>query len=84
MSDFEIVIHLRNSAEPIRVPLPDVPAHVAEADRQGLIYDLDQARLAEVPVLSVQTASGFPPEPIALDPAEVTEVDLIDLPIGDA
>ena len=80
MPDYEIVIHLRDSAEPTVVPLPGVPAHEAEAERQALIYDLDEARLAEAPAFEVRTKSGFPDEPLVLDPHRVTEVDLRELP----
>ncbi len=79
MADYEIVIHLRDSAEPTRIPMPGVPAHDAEADRQELIYELDEARLAEVPLLSVQTASGFPSDPLVIDPHRITEIDLLEL-----
>ncbi len=79
MSDVEIVLHLRNSASPMRIELPGVPPAKAEEDRQRLLYDLEQARQAEVPLFAVQTLSGFPSEPIVLDPADVTEVDLVDI-----
>lgn len=80
MSDFEIVIHLRDAREPLRIPLPGVPDHLAEADRQSLMYDIEQARLAEAPSLSLQTTTGHPQNPMTVDPHDVTEVDLIDLP----
>ncbi|MCW2494649.1 hypothetical protein [Jatrophihabitans sp.] len=80
MSDVEIVIHLRDAAAPLRIALPAVPAHEAEADRQVLLYDLEEARQAEVPLFAVQTRSGFPAEPLVVDPAAVTEIDLADAP----
>jgi hypothetical protein len=80
VTDYELVIHLRDSDEPEHVALPGVPEDQAEAERQTLIYDLDQARLAEVPVFAVQTSSGFPAEPLMLDPHAVTEIDLIEAP----
>jgi hypothetical protein len=82
MSDVEIVIHLRD-AEPIRIALPGVPSHEAEADRQSLLYDLEQARRTDVPLFSVQTTSGHPAEPFAIDPLAVTEVDLVDVQASD-
>ncbi len=83
VADYEIVIHLRDSAEPLRIPLPGVSEHDAEAEREALIYDLDQARLAEVPLLAVQTRSGFPRDPLPLDPHRITEIDLIEMPAPD-
>jgi hypothetical protein len=83
MSDYEIVIHLRESAEPTRIDLPDVTGEAAEADRKGLIYEIEQARHAEVPVLSLQTKSGYPEEPLSIDPHQVTEIDLIERPADD-
>jgi hypothetical protein len=83
MSDVEIVIHLRDADAPLRIALPGVPSHEAEADRQALLYDLEEARAAEAPVFSVQTKSGFPAEPIDIDPLAVTEVDLVDAPVAD-
>jgi hypothetical protein len=80
VTDYELVIHLRDSDQPERVALPGVEEHEAEAERQKLIYEIDQARLAEVPLLAVQTSGGFPPEPLALDPHAVTEIDLIEAP----
>jgi hypothetical protein len=77
VTDYELVVHLRSSDEPERVALPGVEEHEAEAERQKLIYEIDQARLAEVPILAVQTSSGFPPEPLLLDPHAVTEIDLV-------
>ena len=79
VADYEIVIHLRDSAEPLRVPLPGVSEHDAEAEREALIYDLDEARLAEVPLLAVQTKKGFPRDPLPLDPHRITEIDLIEM-----
>lgn len=84
MAGYEIVIHLRDSAEPTRIPMPGVPEDEAEADRRALIYDLEEARSAEVPIVAVRTRSGFPQEPVPLDPHRVTEVDLIELPAHDA
>ncbi len=80
MSDYEIVIHLRESEQRLRIVLTGVSAHDAEADRQALLYELEQARLAEVPVLAVQTKSGFPDTALDVEPHEVTEVDLIEVP----
>ena len=82
MSDVEIVIHLRDSA-PLRIALPGVPSHEAEADRQALLYDLEEARHADAPLFPVRTKSGFPAEPVVIDPLAVTEVDLVDVPVSD-
>jgi hypothetical protein len=84
VTDYQIVIHLRDATEPTRIPLPGVPEHEAEAERQALIYDLDEARLAEAPVFAVQTKSGFPADPLAVDPQAVTEVDLTEVPAAEA
>jgi hypothetical protein len=78
MSDYELVIHLRESAEPTRVPMPGVPEDTAEADRQQLLYDVDQARLAEAPVIALQTAHGFPEPSLDVDPHDVTGIDLVE------
>lgn len=83
MTDYEIVIHLREPGEPLRIRLPGVGGDAAEQDRQKLTYEFEEARLAEVPILAVQTASGHPAESLAVDPLEVTEVDLIEVPIDD-
>ncbi|MET3808469.1 hypothetical protein ABIB25_005498 [Nakamurella sp. UYEF19] len=79
MTDYEIVIHLRDSAEPARIALRGFSGIDAEAEREGLIYDLNEARSAEVPMLAVQTKSGFPPDPVRLDPHRITEIDLIEM-----
>jgi hypothetical protein len=76
VTTYELVIHLRESVEPTRVPMPGVAEHDAEQDRQTLLYDLDQARLAEAPEFALQTGHGFPAEPLVLDPHDVTEIDL--------
>ncbi len=83
MRDYEIVIHLREPGEPVRIPLPGVGGDTAEQDRQKLKYQIEEARLAEVPILALQTSSGHPAEPLAVSPLEVTEVDLIEVPIDD-
>ncbi|MEP7036580.1 MAG: hypothetical protein ABI662_00225 [Dermatophilaceae bacterium] len=83
MSDYEIVLHLRAPGEPLRILLPGVGGDAAELDRQKLKYELEEARLAEAPVLALQTSSGHPAEPLAVDPLEVTEVDLIEVPVDD-
>lgn len=79
MTEYEIVIHLRESDEPARIPLPGVSADDAEADRQALRYEIEQARLAEVPIVMVQTKSGHPASTLNVDPHEVTEIDLVEL-----
>jgi hypothetical protein len=83
VTDYEIVIHFREPTEPIRIPLAGVAAEVAETDRQTLKHDIEQARLAEAPEVALRTASGQPAEPVTVDPHDVTEVDLIELPDGD-
>ena len=83
MADYEIVIHLRESIEPTRIPLPGVSEQEAEAERQALVYDLNHARLAEVPRFTVQTQSGYPSDPLLLDPHQVTEVDLVEIPASE-
>ena len=80
VADYEIVIHLRDSAEPTRIALPGVAEHDAEVERQELIHDLEEARAAEVEEYALQTKSGFPRDPLLLDPHAVTEVDLIEVP----
>jgi hypothetical protein len=80
MSDYEIVIHLSEPGEPLRILLPGVGADAAEQYRQQLKYEIEEARLAEVPILAVETSSGLPAESLAVDPLEVTEVDLIEVP----
>ena len=76
MSDYELVIHRRDSVDPTRVPMPGVPEHEAEADRQQLLYDIDQARLAEAPVIALQSAHGFPEPSLDVNPHDVTGIDL--------
>ncbi len=83
MSDYEIVIHLREPGKPLRILLPGIGGDAAEQERQKLRYEIEEARLAGVPVLPVQTLSGHPAESVAVDPLEVTEVDLIEVPIDD-
>jgi hypothetical protein len=83
VTSYEIEIHLRESVEPTRIALPGVSEEDAEADRQQLLHELDEARLVEVPVLAVQTTSGFPVEPLAVDPQDVTAVNLVESPADD-
>jgi hypothetical protein len=83
MSDYQIVIHLREPGEPLRILLPGVGGDAAEQDRQKLKYEIEEARLAEVPILAVQTSSGHPADSLAVEPLEVTEVDLIEVPLDD-
>lgn len=79
-SDYEIVIHLRAPDPPARIVLHDLSAHLANADRESLKHQIEQARLVEAPVISIQTPSGHPASPLAIDPHLVTEIDLIELP----
>lgn len=44
------------------------------------MYDVEQARLAEALSLSIRTKSGHPENALIVDPHDVTEVDLIDVP----
>ena len=83
VSEYEIVIHLRQPGEPLRILLPGVGGDAAEQDRQKLKYEIEEARLAEVPILALQTSSGHPVESLAVNPLEVTEVDLIEVPVDD-
>jgi hypothetical protein len=76
VTDYELVIHLRTAEHPTRVPMPGVAEADAEADRQDMLYEIQEARQAEVPVLGLQTKRGFPPEPLQVDPHDVTEIDL--------
>jgi hypothetical protein len=76
VTDYELVIHLRESTEPTRVRMPGVDEADAEADRQELLYSIREARLAEAPVVALQTRHGFPEEALAVDPHDVTEIDL--------
>jgi len=61
----------------------EVGGEAAEQERQKLKYEIEMARLAEVPILALQTSSGHPAEPLEVSPLEVTEVDLIEVPIAD-
>ena len=83
MSDYEIVIHLREPGAPLRILLTGVEGDAAEQDRQKLKYEIEEARLAEVPMMALKTSSGHPMESLAVDPLEVTEVDLVEVPIDD-
>lgn len=83
MSDYEIVIHLREPGAPLRILLTGVGSEAAEQDRQKLKYEIGEARLAEVPMMALQTATGHPAEPLAVDPLEVTGVDLEEVHIDD-
>jgi hypothetical protein len=80
MGNYEIVLHLRDSTEPLRLPLRDVEVEAAEADREQMMAEIEHARLAEAPKVSLRAAGAPGSEPIELDPHDVTDVDLIDLP----
>lgn len=83
VADYEIVIHLREPDPPLRIPLHDLSAQLADADRRSLKFQIEEARLAEAPVMSIQTRSGHPAAPLAIDPHLVTEIDLIELPAAE-
>jgi hypothetical protein len=78
--DYEIVIHMREPDPALRIPLPGLSAHLADADRESLKNQIEEARLAEAPLMPIQTPSGHPAAPLALDPHLVTEIDLVELP----
>jgi hypothetical protein len=79
-SDYEIVIHMREPSATARIPLPGLSAHLADADREAIEYQIEEARSVEAPVMSIRTPSGHPDVPLAIDPRLVTEIDLIELP----
>ena len=80
MSDYEIVIHMREPHPALRIPLPGLSAPRADDDRVSLKYQIEEARRAEAPIMPIQTPSGHPATPLAIDPHQVTEVDLIEIP----
>ncbi len=82
--DYEIVLHLREPDPVMRIPLPGLSAHLAEADRESLLHQIEEARLAEAPLMPIQTPSGHPCVPLAVDPHLVTEIDLVELPTDEA
>ncbi|MEO9139442.1 MAG: universal stress protein [Jatrophihabitans sp.] len=79
VGDYELVIHLRAPDPPTRIALRDLSVQLAEADRTSLKHQIEAAGLAEAPVMSIQTPSGHPSTPLALDPHMVTEIDLVEL-----
>ncbi len=83
MGDYEILIHLREPATAVRIPLPGLSAQLADADRESLKYQIEEARLAEAPLMPIQTPSGHPAAPLAIDPHLVTEIDLVELPVDE-
>ncbi len=78
--DYEIVLHMRGPDPVIRIPLLGLSAHLAEADRESLLHQIEDARNAEAPLMPIQTPSGHPSVPLAVDPHLVTEIDLGELP----
>ncbi len=81
---YEIVLHMREPDPAMRIPLPGLSAHLAEADRASLHHQIEAARLAEAPLIPIQTPSGHPAAPLAVDPHLVTEIDLVELPTDPA
>ncbi len=78
--DYEIVLHMREPDPLLRIPLPGLSAHLAEVDRESLRHQIEEARAAEAPLMPIQTPSGHPRVPLAVDPHLVTEIDLVELP----
>jgi hypothetical protein len=79
MPDYVLEVHYREDDEPVRVPLPGCDPDDAEVERQALITRIEHAHDLNVPEIY---ATDTPPgSDIAIDPARVTSVDLVE---GDA
>ena len=76
MSDYVLVVHYSEADEPVTVPLPGCSPDDAEVERQALITRIDHAHEINVP--EIYARDSQPGADIAIDPARVTSVDLID------
>lgn len=76
MSDYVLVVHYGESDEPVSVPLRGCTPDDAEVERQALITRIDHAHEINVPEIFARDTQ--PGADIAIDPARVTSVDLVE------
>jgi hypothetical protein len=76
MSDYVLEVHYGEDDEPVRVPLVDCDPDDAEVERQALVSRIEHAHDINAPeIFATDTPPG---SDIAIDPARVTSVDLVE------
>jgi hypothetical protein len=79
MGEYLLQIHHAEHDEPIVIKLSDCGPDEAEIERQALARQIEHAAEADAPLLYPRsTGDGDPGPAIALDPAKVIRVDLVD------
>lgn len=76
-SSYALDVNYREDERPVRVPLPDCTPEEAETERQALLTRVEHALDISAPEIFARDEP--PGNDVAIDPARVTSVDLIDL-----
>lgn len=76
-NSYALDVHYGEDDPPVRVPLPDCTPEEAETERQALVTRVEHARDINAPEIFARDSA--PGDDIAVDPARVSSVDLVDV-----
>jgi hypothetical protein len=78
--DYVLEIHYADADEPIRVELLGYTPDDAEAEREALIQQIEDARVVEAPLISTNLTSDPLAGAVTIEVDRVSSVDLLDKP----
>lgn len=78
MGDYVLQIRYGETEPPLRIPLDGVSPEDAEVRRQELVTEIDHALEIRAPEIYSDATPEQPSAGVAIDPARVTSVELVD------